>query len=106
MKKISATKFSVRLALLSLAVSAFAQNASVTRPAEVRAEKLASSPVLAQVNQGASVRITSVEGGWVLVEASTDKGKVAGWMRASALNMQAGASVVAAERFLALGIAS
>ena len=95
MKKISATKFSVRLALLSLAVSAFAQNASVTRPAEVRAEKLASSPVLAQVNQGASVRITSVEGGWVLVEASTDKGKVAGWMRASALNMQAGASVVA-----------
>jgi len=77
------------------AFSAFAQNASVTRPTEIRAEKLASSAVLVQVNQGASVRITSVEGGWVLVEAATDKGRVSGWMRASSLNMQAGASVVA-----------
>jgi hypothetical protein len=75
--------------------TALAQNASVTRPAEIRAEKLASSAVLAQVNQGANVRITSVEGGWVLVEAAADKGRVSGWMRASALNMQAGASVVA-----------
>jgi len=80
---------------LGVTAPAFAQNASVTRPTEIRAEKLASSAVLVQVNQGASVRITSVEGGWVLVEASTDKGRISGWVRASALNMQAGASVVA-----------
>ena len=41
------------------------------------------------------MRITSVEGGWVLVEANSDKGRVSGWVRASALNMQAGTSVVA-----------
>ena len=89
---------SLRLMLLGLGLmtaSAFAQNASVTRATEIRAEKLASAAVLVQVNQGASVRITSVEGGWVLVEAASDKGRVSGWMRASALNMQAGASVVA-----------
>ena len=90
-------KSSLRLMLLGLGMtaSAFAQNASVTRPTEIRAEKLASSAVLVQVNQGASVRVTSVEGGWVLVEATTDKGRVSGWMRASSLNMQVGASVVA-----------
>ncbi|NBW67962.1 MAG: DUF4384 domain-containing protein [Betaproteobacteria bacterium] len=97
MKKSNTMKFSLCLLLLGLGVTtpAFAQNASVTRPTEIRAEKLASSAVLVQVNQGASVRITSVEGGWVLVEASTDKGRISGWVRASALNMQAGASVVA-----------
>ena len=97
MKKSNTMKSSLRLMLLGLGMtaSAFAQNASVTRPTEIRAEKLASSAVLVQVNQGASVRVTSVEGGWVLVEAATDKGRVSGWMRASSLNMQAGASVVA-----------
>ena len=91
-------KSSIRLTLVSLGFltqAAFAQNASVTRPTEIRAEKLASSAVLVQVNQGATVRVTSVEGGWVLVEANSDKGRVSGWVRASALNMQAGASVVA-----------
>jgi len=91
-------KSSIRLTLVSLgflAQIAFAQNASVMRPTEIRAEKLASSAVLVQVNQGATVRITSVEGGWVMVEANSDKGRVSGWVRASALNMQAGASVVA-----------
>ena len=91
-------KSSIRLTLVSLgflAQIAFAQNASVMRPTEIRAEKLASSAVLVQVNQGATVRVTSVEGGWVLVEANSDKGRVSGWVRASALNMQAGASVVA-----------
>ena len=66
MKESSAMKTSFRLMLLGLgltAFSAYAQNASVTRPTEIRAEKLASSAVLVQVNQGASVRITSVEGG-------------------------------------------
>ena len=94
----SSVQRSIRHVLLSLALvapTAFAQNASVMRPTEIRAEKLASSAVLVQVNQGATVRITSVEGGWVLVEANSDKGRVSGWVRASALNMQAGASVVA-----------
>jgi hypothetical protein len=95
MKKSNTIKSSLLCMLAGLTVSAFAQNASVTRPTEIRAEKLASSAVLVQVNQGAIVRVTSVEGGWVLVEASTDKGRVSGWVRASALNMQAGASVVA-----------
>ena len=85
----------VLLSLALVAPTAFAQNASVMRPTEIRAEKLASSAVLVQVNQGATVRVTSVEGGWVLVEANSDKGRVSGWVRASALNMQAGASVVA-----------
>ena len=91
-------KSPIRLALLSLGFvvqAAYAQNASVLRPTEIRAEKLASSAVLTQMNQGATVRVTSVEGGWVLVEANSDKGRVSGWVRASALNMQAGASVVA-----------
>jgi len=94
----SSVQRSIRQVLLSLALvapTAFAQNASVMRPTEIRAEKLASSAVLVQVNQGATVRVTSVEGGWVLVEANSDKGRVSGWVRASALNMQAGASVVA-----------
>ncbi len=88
----------IQLAVLGLgllAQAAFAQNASVMRPTEIRAEKLASSAVLVQVSQGATVRVASVEGGWVLVEANSDKGRVSGWVRASALNMQAGASVVA-----------
>ena len=94
----SSVQRSIRRVLLSLALvapTAFAQNASVMRPTEIRAEKLASSAVLVQVNQGVTVRVTSVEGGWVLVEANSDKGRVSGWVRASALNMQAGASLVA-----------
>ena len=94
----SSVQRSIRHVLLSLALvapTAFAQNASVMRPTEIRAEKLASSAVLVQVNHGATVRVTSVEGVWVLVEANSDKGRVSGWVRASALNMQAGASLVA-----------
>ena len=86
---------SLMLALGLSASLAWAQNASVTRAAELRADKLASSSVLAPVAQGASVRVVSVEGGWVLVEMPAATGRVSGWIRASALNMQAGASAVA-----------
>jgi hypothetical protein len=86
---------SLMLALGLSASLAWAQNASVTRAAELRADKLASSSVLAPVSQGASVRVVSVEGGWVLVEMPAATGRVSGWIRASALNMQAGASAVA-----------
>ena len=86
---------SLMLALGLSASLAGAQNASVTRAAELRADKLASSSVLAPVAQGTSVRVMSVEGGWVLVEMPAATGRVSGWIRASALNMQAGASAVA-----------
>ena len=86
---------SLMLALGLSASLAGAQNASVTRAAELRADKLASSSVLAPVAQGTSVRVMSVEGGWVLVEMPAASGRVSGWIRASALNMQAGASAVA-----------
>ena len=51
--------------------------------------------VLTQVSVGAAVRVLSVEGGGVVVELNSPPGKVSGWVRASALNMQAGASAVA-----------
>ena len=86
---------SLMLALGLSASLAWAQNASVTRAAELRADKLASSSVLVPVAQGTTVRVVSVEGGWVLVEMAAATGRVSGWMRASALNMQAGASAVA-----------
>ena len=86
---------SLMLALGLSASLAGAQNASVTRAAELRADKLASSSVLTSVTQGTSVRVVSVEGGWVLVEMPAATGRVSGWIRASALNMQAGASAVA-----------
>lgn len=88
----------IRYGLLSwvfCVAGAAAQNATVSRPAELRAEKLASSAVLAPVSPGAAVRILSVEGGWALVEMAGPSGRVSGWLRASALNMQAGASAVA-----------
>lgn len=88
----------IRYGILSLAfwaMGAGAQNATVSRPAELRSEKLASSSVLAPVAAGTAVRVLSVEGGWVLVEMTQPQGKVAGWVRASALNMQASASAVA-----------
>ena len=88
----------MRAGLLSLvfcSAGVWAQNATVSRSTELRSEKLASSSVLTQVTAGAAVRVVSVEGGWVLVEATGSTGRGSGWARASALNMQAGASSVA-----------
>jgi hypothetical protein len=88
----------IRTALLSMtlcALGASAQNASVSRNSELKSEKLATSAVLTQVSAGTSVRLMSVEGGWVLVEVGSGAGRMAGWIRASALNMQANASAVA-----------
>lgn len=87
----------IRYGILGLAfwaMGATAQNATVSRPAELRSEKLASSSVLTPLAAGTSVRVVSVEGGWALVEMSSAQGKVAGWVRASALNMQASASAL------------
>jgi hypothetical protein len=83
------------LSLVFCSAGVWAQNASVSRSTELRSEKLATSSVLTQVTAGAAVRVVSVEGGWVLVESTGSTGRVSGWVRASALNMQAGASSVA-----------
>ena len=70
------------------------QALSVLRATELRADKLASSTVLGNLASGAPLRLLSVEGGWALVESVTAGVKISGWVRASALNWQAGSSVV------------
>ena len=70
------------------------QALSVLRATELRADKLASAKVLGSLAAGAALRLLSVEGGWAWVESGTGATKVSGWVRASALNWQAGSSVV------------
>jgi hypothetical protein len=83
------------LSLVFCSAGVLAQNATVSRSTELRSEKLVTSSVLSQVTAGIAVRVVSVEGGWVLVESIGSTGRVSGWVRASALNMQASASSVA-----------
>ena len=83
-------------ALSFLTLTALAQSAAVvTRSSEIHVDKLASSAVLLPVDQGANVRLQNLEGGWALVEVNSPKGKVSGWIRASALNLQAGTTQLA-----------
>jgi hypothetical protein len=75
------------------------QPLTTLRATELRADKLASAPVLNNLAAGAALRLLSTEGGWVLVEVSALAGNVAGakasgWVRASSINWQAGASAV------------
>lgn len=83
------------LALSASAVWAQGQSATLARASELRADKLASAQVLASVPSGAAVRVTSLEGGWALVEATAATGRVSGWVRASSLNLQAQGSALA-----------
>lgn len=73
------------------------QNLTTVRAAELRTDKLASAPVLQQLAMGAVVRLLGVEGGWLMVEAAAAQGgaRQSGWMRASAVNLQAGGASVA-----------
>jgi len=68
------------------------------RATELRADKLGSAPVLSALAAGTTLRLISAEGGWTLVEAasSSDKAspKITGWVRASSVNWQTGASNV------------
>jgi len=68
----------------------------LTRATELRADKLGSAVVLQDLASNASVGLLSVEGGWALVEVSGTGGKAGtvttGWVRASALNLNSGAS--------------
>jgi len=74
------------------------QNLTAMRATDLRTDKLSSAAVLHKVAAGAVLRLVSMEGGWALVETELpqDKGgaKAAGWVRASAVNLQAGSSAV------------
>ena len=89
--------------------SAPGQTLTALRATELRADKLASAPVLQSLAAGAALRLLGVEGGWALVEPVTPTGgalgagsaaspasRLPGWVRASAVNLQAGASAASA----------
>lgn len=73
------------------------QGLATLRETEMRADKLATAPVLQSLAAGTALRLISVEGGWALVEVSRLAAKadvkVSGWVRASALNWQSASSV-------------
>ena len=81
-------KIMVTALLASLAGYTFAQNSSLTRATELRTDKLASSNVVSQLAVGSAVQVMSLEGGWAQVQAG---GKL-GWVRASSLSLNVGAS--------------
>ena len=72
-----------------------AQTATVTRAGDLRADKLASASVLSNVAAGTVVKVNALEGGWALVETSNASGRVSGWLRASALNLQPQSAAIA-----------
>ncbi len=74
----------------------FNNDLTVSRPTELRADKLAGAIELAKIPAGASVNLLSTEGGWSLVETgSGPSGKrLRGWVRASALAVRGVASAV------------
>jgi hypothetical protein len=82
------------LGTLVLSGAAQAQTTSVVRSAELRSEKLPNAAVIGSVGAGSAVRLISLEGGWAYVEQTTTRGNALGWVRASALDMQSGSSVV------------
>ncbi len=73
------------------------QTLTTLRATELRADKLGAAPVLQSIAMGASVRLLSAEGGWALVESTVAQSgaRVSGWVRASAVNWQAGAATAA-----------
>lgn len=71
---------------------------STLRATELRADKLAAAPVLTSLPVGAVLRLISAEGGWLWVETAAPTRadqKLTGWVRASAVNWQAGAAATA-----------
>jgi Caspase domain/Domain of unknown function (DUF4384)/Bacterial SH3 domain len=86
------TRIAAACLLAGAAYGALAQStASTTRATELRADKLPTAAVIAPLASGAAVRVIALEGGWVQVE----QGGQIGWVRASALNLQAGSSAAA-----------
>ena len=72
--------------------NAHAQTTTALRATELRADKLASSPVLSALPAGAALAIMAIEGGWAQVLHESPAGKVTGWVRASSVNLTSGAS--------------
>jgi len=85
-------KFTYKILAAALAISVasygFAQSSSLTRATELRADKMGSASVMSELPIGLAVQIISLEGGWAQVQAG---GKL-GWVRASSLSLNAGAS--------------
>lgn len=77
--------------------TASGQALTTVRATELRADKLASAPVLQSLAGGAALRLVSMEGGWALVETAAPVAKtgakLSGWVRASAVSLPSGASV-------------
>ena len=77
--------------------TASGQALTAVRATELRADKLASSPVLQSLAGGVALRLVSMEGGWALVETVAPMGKtgakLSGWVRASTVSLPSGASV-------------
>ena len=80
------------------------QPLTTLRATELRADKLASALVLQSLAAGAALRLVSLEGGWALVEpltplasgsAPAQPARPAGWVRASAVSLQADPSAAA-----------
>ena len=82
-------------------VAAFALQAqtgqvvSSLRPTELRSDKLGSASVLSSLPAGAVLRLINSEGGWALVETTGEAEHLTGWVRAGAVNWQAGSSTAA-----------
>lgn len=72
-----------------------AQTVTALRATELRADKLAAAPILSTLSAGAPLAVMSVEGGWAQVTHESPKGRVSGWVRASAINLPTGASAAA-----------
>jgi Caspase domain/Domain of unknown function (DUF4384) len=83
------------VAAQTAALASTGQPLTALRATELRADKLASAPVLQTVVAGAALRLIALEGGWALVEAATPvvavpgPARPVGWVRASAVNLTA-----------------
>lgn len=74
--------------LFGICSFAMAQSSTLTRATELRSDKLGSASVVSELAVGSPVQVVSLEGGWAQVQAA---GK-SGWVRASSLALNAGAS--------------
>ena len=88
--------FAAGLLVASLAAFCFgnahAQATTALRATELRADKLASAPVLSALAAGAALTILTIEGGWAQVVHESPNGKLSGWVRAGNINLTSGAS--------------
>ncbi len=77
--------------------TAHAQSLRLLQAAPLRAERAATAPVLAQLTSAQRVTLLQMQGGWAQVRAGSGSTTLAGWVRASALELP-GAEVAAASQ--------